>query len=118
MDDLPPHHSKVFEHPFDTLLDPGVKDWASVPQCEHLAFIHSVALVKLQLPMTDWFAGLLVNLQCPNDPPLIVGVEIVSGQGVDHRESLMQKLGTHFLDFLFDFIAKIPIGGWPFKQSP
>ena len=105
------------KHRRNPTLNPFVKDRTSMPEREHPALVSFPSFRELHLPVTDRLACRFENLQCPNESTMIVWMQVCCRHRIDHLKSLVQKLATHLLKFLLDFLAKIPVGRWTLKHA-
>ncbi len=108
----------IVEHTLDTAVDSRVKLLLGPLQDEHPTGFGRSALVEFHLLMTNRLTGNSVNLERPNQPPRVVGMQLRGRERVDLSESIVERLLAYPLQLFLDLRAKFPIGLWTVEQAP
>ena len=106
------------EHLLHPLLDPPVQLLPRPGQNHHLAAAARTWLLELRLFVAQRFARPTVDLEGPDDPPLVVRMQPGRGQRIHQPQPFVQFPDVDVPQLLLNLPAKIPVRGRPRIHAP
>ena len=105
------------DHRFDAAFDAAVQFEPVAPQDEHAALVGRSTFFELGLLMAEGLAGGAIDFERADESPRVVRMDVRRGDGIDLRESLVERGLADFGELVFDLLAQLPVGGRAVEQA-